>query len=150
MAKPEATPRELLRLEISERSDGDNFEPEPLKNKQYMEFAMAFVDLDNGKASGLKAGYSEKSAQSMGSKLLSDPTVRSWIAHLTVLRNCEVNLDKNWVIRRLMREADVMEGSGASQSARVQALNKLGTYVGMWDEDPGDADEIGVTITKRV
>ena len=149
MAKPELAPRELLRLEISRRMDDENPEPDkPIKNAQHKLFAEKFVEHDQGKQAAIAAGYAEKSAYTFATKLMKDPLIRSWIAYWTVEANIDLKLDKNWVKRRLMKEADFF-GPGAVQSARVQALNKLGVIVGLWDEGKPEDDEIGVTIGKR-
>jgi phage terminase small subunit len=60
----------------------------------------------NGTQAATRAGYSQKTASSQASTLLTYPKVQEKIRELTTQRLERVQVDGDWVLRRLVEEAD--------------------------------------------
>ncbi len=80
-----------------------------------------------------KAGYSEKYAKEKGYALLQKETVIAAINARQVELASQHEIERSWIIERLRMEAE-FDGPGASHSARVNALEKLGKSLGMFTD----------------
>jgi phage terminase small subunit len=96
-------------------------------------------------------GYSEKSAYTSGPRLLKTPAISGRVAELQQLVvQSTVNraaIDRDWVLSGLRRVAE----NGASESARVRALELVGKELGMFVERPAvpwDGDFATLTTTQ--
>ncbi|MCX8976514.1 terminase small subunit [Citrobacter portucalensis] len=78
-----------------------------LTDKQEMFCREYLVDL-NATQAAIRAGYSEKTARSVGSENLSKPDIADRIVELKTERNEEVGVDAVYVLRRLT-EIDQMD-----------------------------------------
>lgn len=90
------------------------------------------IDL-NATQSAIRAGYSEKTAYSVGHENLKKPEIQKAIeeAKNQVSKRTELTVDM--VVNGLLKEAqDYAEGS--TQSARVSAWAHLGKHLGMFTE----------------
>ena len=110
------------------------------------------IDL-NATQAAIRAGYSEKTAQEIGSENLSKPMVAKAIAEAQEKLSNKAQVTVEMVVQGLLNEAkDLSEGS--TQSARVSAWAHLGKHLGMFKdkiEHTGkDGGDINVTITRRV
>jgi phage terminase small subunit len=63
------------------------------------------IDL-NATQAAIRAGYSEATAQQMGSENLSKPVVHARIAELKTARSEKLNIDAEWVLKRLVAISD--------------------------------------------
>lgn len=63
------------------------------------------IDL-NATQAAIRAGYSEKTAQEIGSENLSKPMVHARIAELKAERSKKLSIDADWVLRRLVSISD--------------------------------------------
>lgn len=88
------------------------------------------VDL-NASHAAQRAGYSKKTARSIGWELLRKPEVAEAMREAMSTRAERTEITADWVLRRLREEADKSEGD-TTQSARVQALQLLGKHLGMF------------------
>lgn len=88
------------------------------------------IDL-NATQAARRAGYSEKTAYSIGQENLKKPEIEAALdaARQMVAERVEVDQDK--VIAGLLKEAE-FTGEGASHGARVSAWEKLGKHLGMF------------------
>ena len=87
----------------------------------------------NATQSAIRAGYSEKTAQEIGSENLSKPMVAKAIAEAQEKLSNKAQVTVEMVVQGLLNEAkDLSEGS--TQSARVSAWAHLGKHLGMFKD----------------
>ena len=90
------------------------------------------IDL-NATQAAIRAGYSEKTAQEIGSENLSKPMVAKAIAEAQEKLSNKTQVTVEMVVQGLLNEAkDLSEGS--TQSARVAAWAHLGKHLGMFKD----------------
>ena len=90
------------------------------------------IDL-NATQAAIRAGYSEKTAQEIGSENLSKPMVAKAIAEAQEKLSNKAQVTVEMVVQGLLDEAkDLSEGS--TQSARVSAWAHLGKHLGMFKD----------------
>lgn len=90
------------------------------------------VDL-NATQAAIRAGYSAKTAGQIGDENLKKPQIAAAVESAMEERAQKIKLTAEWVITRLMREAEYF-GDGATQSARVSALGLLGKHLAMFTD----------------
>lgn len=90
------------------------------------------VDL-NATQAAIRAKYSPKTAQEQSSRLLSNVMVKAEIARLQAERSQRTSVDADWVVVRLVKEAED-RSEGATQGGRIRALELLGKHVGLFAE----------------
>ena len=95
------------------------------------------VDL-NATQAAIRAGYSQKTAYSIGAENLQKPLMRTAIAARQRETARNLTLSREDVVAGLHREA-TLGGAGSSHSARVSAWGQLGKHLGMF------GDEIDIT-----
>jgi phage terminase small subunit len=115
----------------------------PLTAQQAKFVQEYIVDL-NGTAAYMRAypKSSEAAARSSAATLLASPSSRAAVAAAQQKRAGKVELTQEWVLRRLMEEAQY-DGEGASHSARVRATELCGKHLGML------SDRSEVTVEDR-
>lgn len=79
----------------------------------------------------LAAGYGEKSAHQTGYELKNHPKVIAYVEALKQGAYEDAGLTEQWVVQRLMLEAEDMDNSG---SERIRAVELLGKKLGMFVE----------------
>ena len=90
------------------------------------------IDL-NATQAAIRAGYSEKTAQEIGSENLSKPMVAKAIAEAQEKLSNKAQVTVEMVVQGLLNEAkDLSEGS--TQSARVSAWAHLGKHLGIFKD----------------
>ena len=90
------------------------------------------IDL-NATQAAIRSGYSEKTAQEIGSENLSKPMVAKAIAEAQEKLSNKAQVTVEMVVQGLLKEAqDYAEGS--TQSARVSAWAHLGKHLGMFKD----------------
>ena len=113
-----------------------------LTDKQEMFCREYIIDLNATQAS-LRAGYSEKTAQRIGSENLSKPLIQARVAELMQERTERVQIDADWVLKsakqvfdRCMQQEDVTDREGGStgewkfeHSGANKALEIIGKHV---------------------
>lgn len=104
----------------------------PLTPKQ-ARFVEEYLTSLNATQAARAAGYSDKgnAAEVRGSELLRNRKVMDAIAAARAERTKRVKVDQDFVLNRLMEEA---EGSGpdSNASARIRATELLGKHIGMF------------------
>ena len=91
------------------------------------------VDL-NATQAAVRAGYSARTAQEQGSRLLSNVMVQATIAKAMEARSERTEIDQDMVVHGLLREARFL-GEGTSHSARVSAWAHLGKHLCMFTDN---------------
>ena len=97
-----------------------------LTEKQKRFVAEYLIDL-NATQAAMRAGYSPKTANEQGARLLANASVRQMVAEGAQKRIRKAEVTAQDVIEGLYREA-TREGDGASHGARVSAWGLLGKY----------------------
>ncbi len=99
-------------------------------------FVQEYLIDPNATQAAVKAGYSPNSAMVQGHRLLKDDKVAAAIVagQARIAKAAEITQER--VARGLLREAERLNGDNPLQgaSARVQAWQHLGRYVGMFDD----------------
>ena len=90
------------------------------------------VDL-NATQAAIRAGYSAKTAGSIGQRLLTKIEIQAELAAAMAAREERTEITADYVLRRLKEEAE-LTGEGSSHSARIKALELLGKHHGMFTD----------------
>ena len=85
------------------------------------------IDL-NATQAAIRAGYSAKTAHTIGHENLSKPEIAAAISAAKADRSERTEITLDYVLTRLMAEAE-REGEGASHAARVSALKELRAHI---------------------
>lgn len=101
-----------------------------IKQKRFVEEYL--IDF-NATQACIRAGYSEHTAQAIGTENLTKPLIKAEIdRHVKSLEESAL-VTKEMVIKGLLSEAKVF-GEGSSHSARVSAWAHLGKHLNMFTE----------------
>lgn len=76
-----------------------------LNDKQQLFCEEYLIDL-NATQAAIRAGYSEKTAYSIGQRLLSNVEIHARITEMKAKRSEKTNIDAEWVLRRLVSISD--------------------------------------------
>ncbi len=100
------------------------------------------IDL-NATQAAIRAGYSPKTAEVQGSRLLGNVTVREAVEAGMKARSKRTEITQDEVIEGLKKEA-TLEGEGSSHSARVSAWAHLGQHLGMFTDNLNLGGSVGL------
>jgi phage terminase small subunit len=100
------------------------------------------VDL-NSAAAARRAGYSEKTANRLGSRLLSNVDIQRRISELQDgrVKRCEITADE--VVKKLRAISEMWP---QNPSAACRALELLGKHIGLWDSRQQQAAVIPIQV----
>ena len=90
------------------------------------------IDL-NATQAAIRAGYSEKTAYSIGDENLKKPEIKKAVEQAQQERQKRTLVTQDDVIRGLLTEAE-WQGEGSSHSARVSAWAHLGKHLNMFTD----------------
>jgi phage terminase small subunit len=93
------------------------------------------IDL-NATQAAIRAGYSAKTAYSIGEENLRKPDIAESIAAAATARSERVQVDQAYVLSKLMKVADkcTEDGEAFNPAGANGALNLLGKHLGMFAE----------------
>ncbi len=118
----------------------------PVLNEKQKRFVAEYLIDLNATQAAIRSGYSAKTAQEQGSRLLSNAIVAEAIAKGAEKRIRKAEITAQDVLDGLYTEA-TRTGEGASHGARVQAWGLLGKYHKLFT-DKIEADISGdITVT---
>ena len=110
------------------------------------------IDL-NATQAAIRAGYSEKTAKSIGSRLLTNVDIQDFIAKLKIERSGRVQIDADWVLMaakrvydRCMQEEPVLEKDGTP----VMCTTEHGEIAAAYTFNAAGANKALETIGKHV
>ena len=112
-----------------------------LKQRRFIEEYL--IDF-NATQAAIRAGYSEKTAYSVGHENLSKPGIKSEIDRLTAQMTEKAIVTKEMVLQGLLDEARMYD-EGASHSARVSAWAHLGKHLGIFMDKVELSGKVEVT-----
>ncbi|AHV96146.1 terminase small subunit [Paenibacillus sabinae] len=121
------------------------------------------VDL-NATQAAIRAGYSERTAGSVGHENLKKPEIADKIAELQQERGKKVGIDAQWVLDRLVELTDrCMQGEPVTDregnptgewkfdsSGANKALENIGKHLGMFKEKVEHSGNMGVSIINDI
>lgn len=116
-----------------------------LTPKQKRFVAEYLVDL-NATAAAKRAGYSEKTAYSMGQRLLKKVEIQKAVQNANNARQERTEITQDYVIKKLKeitdKDASDAQDSDLKYSNKIKALELLGKHLGTWEpKDDGPKDE---------
>lgn len=117
-----------------------------LTPKQKRFVAEYLVDL-NATAAAKRAGYSEKTAYSMGQRLLKKVEIQKAVQNANNARQERTEITQDYVIKKLKeitdKDASDAQDSDLKYSNKIKALELLGKHLGTWEpKDDGPKDEV--------
>lgn len=134
-------------------------------------FCQAYVACRNATQAAVEAGYSERTAGSIGQENLKKPEIQKRLAELQEARSARTRITQDWVletlqevVERCMQRAPVMVRKGKEMvqlqedgadvwqfNARgaTGALDLLGKHMGMWQKEK-DTGPVTINITREV
>jgi len=98
------------------------------KNKRFIE---EYVIDFNATRAAINAGYSEKTARSIASELLTKPDIRNAIKHHLDKLSAETFINREMILTGLLKEA-MDRGERSTSAARVSAWDKLAKVSGLY------------------
>lgn len=110
-------------------------------------FCQEYIKDFNATRSAKAAGYSERTAQVLGSETLANPLVAKRIAELMEERNKRVQLDQDYVLTQLMDCQDAAREDRA-HGPRIRSIELMGKHVGMWQEKSEPRTDITIKIVE--
>ena len=120
-----------------------------LTAKQQAFVAEYLIDL-NATQAALRAGYSEKTAGSIGNENLKKPEIQEAISDARKKRAERTEVDQDYVIRKLKEIADKdasdMTESELKYSNKIRALELLGKHTGAFEGRQETNDRVMVVI----
>jgi len=109
-------------------------------------FCRHYAETNNGTQSAIAAGYSDKSASVVASRMIRDPKIKAAIERLKLEQSADLDVTDAAVLEGLLREA-TREGKCASHAARVSAWAKLTEIKGM-TKNPDMGAWTGITTLR--
>lgn len=125
------------------------------RDKQKL-FAEEYIVDFNATQAAIRAGYSEKTAHSIGSENLKKPAIQELISRAIQDRIRRTHITQKRVVLELasVAFADMtkQEESGLAWKDKLRALELLGKHLGMFDSKAGERDvgETGVAILPEI
>jgi len=104
--------------------------PPKLTDKQ-QRFCDEYLKDLNATQAAVRAGYSKKTAQKIGSENLSKPVIALYIGQLKAERCAETKIDAAWVLRKSVKLHDrcMAPGEEFNASGAGKALDLIGKHV---------------------
>jgi len=118
-----------------------------IKQRRFIE---EYINDYNATRAAISAGYSEKTARSIGCELLTKPDIRKAIKQLLEELSADAYVSREVILTGLLKEA-MGTGDGSTPSSRVTAWDKLAKLSGLYaDTGPQTSvDDIIRDITER-
>lgn len=123
-----------------------------LTNKQER-FCLEYVIDSNAKQSAIRAGYSEKSAQMTGSRLMTNDKVKNRVAELQKETASELKIDREWAIKEYMELIQDCKQNGLYGDGSVKdrgnwnrSLAQISTLLGFNEPEKQEIEHKGITI----
>ena len=127
--------------------DGEDARMTKKLNARQQYFVEQYVLTGNATKSAIAAGYSQRSASSIGERLLRKDEVAAAVAASQSDLLERVMVDQDMVIAGLLKEA-TREGGGASHSARVNAWMQLGRHLQLFVDRTENVNETRVSFAE--
>jgi phage terminase small subunit len=120
---------------LSEGPDGRGMEMNGLPGNaltpKQKSFVIEYLSDLNATGAARRAGYSQRTANEQGARLLAKPSVAEAVREAQKARGARLRITQDDVLAGLLREA-TSSGPGTSQAGRILAWTQLGRHLGMF------------------
>jgi phage terminase small subunit len=108
-------------------------------------FAIEYLKDKNATQAAIRAGYSAKTAASIGYELLEKPDIKEFIGQKQkeAVENAEVSMD--WIVKQYK---EIAQNVLAKDADKLHALDSLGKHLGMFTERVEMKGQIDTAVTK--
>ena len=106
------------------------------------------IDL-NATQAAIRAGYSARTAEQQGPRLLGNVEIAAAVQAAQRARSARVQVTQDAVVRGLLHEATLV-GEGSSHSARVSAWGLMAKHLGMLVERRQQLGEDGQPVNSQL
>ena len=96
-----------------------------LKNSRHERFCQEYLIDLNGTQAATRAGYSQRTAKQQGSRLLTKADVKARVEELKEERAERVQVDSDFVLRRLALMADVKLSDIFNEDGRLKPISEM-------------------------
>lgn len=114
-------------------------------NPKQNAFAIEYIKDKNATQAAIRAGYSQKTAQRIGSELLSKPLIKQKIDELQKAAEVRAGITVDKIVKRINAIAD---DPNTAPRDRLKADELLGKYLGMFTEKVEMKGQIDTTVSK--
>lgn len=123
-------------------------------NERQKAFADYYIETNNITESAKKAGYSERTAHSLGSRLLKNVKVQNYIKELMANKDAQRIADQDEILQFLTQvmRGEVLDQMGFETSVRDRkdAAIQLGKRHAMWIDKQQLSGDVGVKIINDI
>ena len=115
--------------------------------KKQKSFADEYLKDYNGKQAAIRAGYSEKSAETQASRMLSYAKVAEYLGKRQIEKEKKIGITIEAIIEEL-REVGfgVVDGEKLKMNDKIKALELLGKHLGMFSENKDKETEVNIMV----
>ena len=96
-------------------------------------FGEEYIKDFNASQAVMRSGYATKYPQKMGHQLLNNPSVRAYIDQLLVDRSDMIDVDVNYVVKKITRAIEKCDAAGKYNEV-LRGAELLAKYLGMFVE----------------
>lgn len=108
-------------------------------------FTVEYMKDKNATQAAIRAGYSEKTARSIGNELLAKPDIAQKIGELEEAARVKAGITVDTIVERLN---SIAQNPDAKDSDRIRADELLGKYLGMFTERVEMKGQLDTTVSK--
>lgn len=108
-------------------------------------FTVEYMKDKNATQAAIRAGYSEKTARSIGNELLAKPDIAQKIGELEEAARVKAGITVDTIVERLN---SIAQNPNAKDSDRIRADELLGKYLGMFTERVEMKGQLDTTVSK--
>lgn len=114
-------------------------------NLKQRAFAVEYMKDKNATQAALRAGYSPRTAQRIGSELLSKPPIQKKIEELQKAAEVRAGITVDTIVNRLN---EIATSEKTAPKDKIRAYELLGKYLGMFTEKVEMKGQIDTTVNK--
>jgi phage terminase small subunit len=114
-------------------------------NAKQKAFTVEYMKDKNATQAAIRAGYSEKTARSIGNELLAKPDIQKAIEDLEKAAQTRAGITVEKIVERINK---IAEDPNTLPRDRLKADELLGKYLGMFTEKVDVKGSIDTTVSK--
>jgi phage terminase small subunit len=114
-------------------------------NTKQKAFTVEYMKDKNATQAAIRAGYSQKTARSIGNELLAKPDIAQAIAELENAAQVKAGITVEKIVERINR---IAEDPNTAPRDRLKADELLGKYLGMFTERVEMKGQLDTTVSK--
>ncbi len=114
-------------------------------NAKQRAFTVEYMKDKNATQAAIRAGYSEKTARSIGNELLAKPDIKTAIEELEKAAQAKAGITIEKIVERINR---IAEDPNTLPRDRLKADELLGKYLGMFTERVEMKGQLDTTVSK--